>query len=453
MSKNIIVIGGGPGGYTCAIRLSELGAKVTLIEKDSLGGTCLNRGCIPTKAMVKSAEVFNTVKNAESFGISVAAPELNLEKIIDRKNNIVSDLNKGIEFLMRKNKIEHITGHAKLIDKNTVEISTTKEDIPTKLHADNIVIATGSRPFIPPIPGIDSSQILTSDSILDLTTLPQNLTIIGGGVIGMEFASIFNALGSKVTVIEMADSILGYIEPDIAKRALPLFKRKGIDIHLKSAVKSIERNIENFNISFDTPKESQQLTNQKILIATGRTSYTENLGLDELGIKTQNNFICIDNHCKTSIDTIYAIGDVTGGWMLAHTASNMAYHVAEQILEHPCPTPLDSIVPSCIFTFPEIASAGLSELEAKKNQVPVKTGKYMFSGNGKAKCIGETDGFVKVISREDTSEIIGLHIMGPHASDLIQEGVIAIQKGLTTTDLKHIIHPHPTLSEAIHEAL
>lgn len=453
MSKNIIVIGAGPGGYTCAIRLSELGAKVTLIERDSLGGTCLNRGCIPTKAMVKSAEVFNTIKDASSFGINVGAPVLNLEKIIERKNNIVNELNKGIAFLMKKNKIDHITAHAKIIDKNTVSISTTPEEPPTNLHADYIVIATGSKPSIPPIPGIDSPQILTSNSILDLTILPKNLTIIGGGVIGMEFASIFNALGSNVTVVEMASSILGNIEPDIAKRALPLFKRKGIDVHLNAAVKSIEKSGENFNVHFDTAKGNVQLQEQLVLVATGRTSYTKDLGLDDLAIQTQNNFITIDNHCKTNIDNIYAIGDVTGGWMLAHTASNMAYHVAEHILAHPHPTPLDSVVPSCIFTFPEIACAGTSEFEAKAAQIPVKTGKYMFSGNGKAKCLGETDGFVKVIAKEGTDEIVGLHIMGPHASDLIQEGVIAIQKGLTTTDLKHIIHPHPTLSETIHEAL
>jgi dihydrolipoamide dehydrogenase len=452
VDKKICIIGGGPGGYTCAIRLAQLGAHVTLIEKDTLGGTCLNRGCIPTKALLKSAEVMNTFKTAKEFGIIPQGFSLDFTKVMERKNNIVKKLHTGILLLMKKYQIKIIYGTASFVDPNTVAISHPGAP-PSFIHADFFVIATGSVPFIPPIPGVDSIGIHTSDSILHLDTLPQTTTIIGGGIIGMEFASILNAFGTKVRVIESMPSILGKIDPDISKRVLPLFKKQGIQIQTNTRVDQIKKTQTGYWLHGSDGSFESEFESESLLISTGRKAYCHGLGLENIGIELSDGFLWVNNQYQTKVENIYAIGDVTGGWMLAHTATHMGLICAQSILDDTPQGNLESIVPSCIFTFPEIAYVGLSEEDAKTQGISYKTAKIMFGANGKALCIGEGEGFVKVIAKEDTHQVLGVHIMGPHASDLIHEAVLILQKGLRTKDLWDVIHAHPTLSETFLESL
>ncbi len=451
MRKKVVVIGGGPGGYTCAIRLAQLGAEVALIEKDSLGGTCLNRGCIPTKALLKSAEVMNTLKKVEEFGIYPKEFSLNFSKVMERKNHIVQTLHDGILSLMKKNKIKIIKGTSSFADTKTLSISIDGK-ISSLIHGDYFVVATGSVPLIPPIQGVDTLGVHTSDSILHIDSLPQSITIIGAGVIGMEFASIFNALGSQVSVLETMPTILGKIESDIAKRVLPIFKKQGIQIYASTRVDEIQKREKGYSIHGIQGSFEIELESHAVLISTGRKPYYQGLGLDKIGILFENRNIWVDKQCKTNLPHIYAIGDVTGGWMLAHTASHSGIVCAQHIMGYKSLNDSESIVPSCIFTFPEIAYAGLTEGEAKAQGILVKTSKFMFGSNGKALCLGEGEGFVKVIAKEDTHQVLGVHIMGPHASDLIHEALLIIQKGFKTNDLIDVIHAHPTLSESLFES-
>ena len=459
MSKKVIVIGGGPGGYTAAIRLAQLGAQVTLIEKDNQGGTCLNRGCIPTKALVKSAEVANTISNASSFGVNVTGFEIDFQKIIQRKNDIVKKLCDGILALLKANKIDFLRGCGYFVDKNTVQVKLTGELETKTLHADNIIIATGSVPLIPPIEGAKLSGIHTSDTIMDIEKRPESLTIVGGGIIGMEFASIFQSLGTKVTVIEALPTILGKIDSDIVKRILPSFKKRGIDIHTSTSISSISHLSNEYTLAAQSKTGSIEIKSESLLIATGRKSFTEGLSLENLEIELNRSSILVDVFGRTTTENIYAIGDVTGGWMLAHTAAHQGMMVAHHIMDNgeiPHTLPMGhnnpvATVPSCIFTFPEIASAGLTESDLKEQDIPYKSSRFMFGANGKALCLGEGEGFVKVLASPE-GKVLGVHIMGPNASDIIHEAVLAIDKGITTNELSHIIHAHPTLSESLSEA-
>jgi dihydrolipoamide dehydrogenase len=447
----VMVIGGGPGGYSCAIKLSALGAEVSLVEKDALGGTCLLRGCIPTKAMIQSAKVAHTVKSAEVFGIRATGFDVDFSKVLERKNQIVNTLQEGISFLIQKNKVEWIKGTASFLDRQTVSI--LRPDGGTSTHtADYFVIATGSVPSIPPLPGADLPGLYTSDSILEMDALPSSITIIGGGFIGMEWASILNAMGTTVTVLEMAPSILGNVEPDIAKRALPIFKKQGIEIHTGAMVESIRKASDGYHIDAKTKTGPMAFLSEKVLFATGRRPHTKSLGLAHIGLPSDNQPILVDENARTSAQNIYAIGDVTGTTMLAHWAYYMGDIAAHHITHPTTKKTRQAVVPSCIFTFPEIAWAGLSEAEAKEKGIPTKSAKVLFSGNGKALCLGEKEGFVKVVAREDDHEILGVHIMGPHASDLIAEGVLALEKKMCTHEFSQIIHAHPTLSEVVADA-
>lgn len=508
MSKKVIVIGGGPGGYTAAIRLAQLGAHVTLIEKDNQGGTCLNRGCIPTKALVKSAEVANTIANASAFGVNVTGFEIDFGKIVERKNDIVKKLCDGILALLKANKVDFLRGCGYFVDKNTVEVKLSGDNEIKTLTADNIIIATGSIPFIPPIEGSNLPGIHTSDTIMDIQKRPESLTIIGGGIIGMEFASIFQSLGTKVTVIEALPAILGKIDSDIVKRMLPMFKKRGVDIYTGTTVSSISKTekvsqdanasetassaSQSNSTSTSTPVSTSEYTvnatgktgpleikSEALLIATGRKSYTEGLGLEKLGLEMNRSAIMVDPFGRTTTKNIYAIGDVTGGWMLAHAAAHQGIVAAQHIMgaahhineasehdtreaqddiatEHQTSHSSDNIhpigtIPSCVFTFPEIACAGLTESELKEQNIPYKSSRFMFGANGKALCLGEGEGFVKVLA-SDEGKVLGVHIMGPHASDLIHEAVLAMDKGITTAELSNMVHAHPTLSESLSEA-
>ncbi|MBU3090907.1 dihydrolipoyl dehydrogenase [Clostridium sp. CM028] len=450
MEKDIVIIGGGPGGYVAAIRAAQLGAKVCIVEKGELGGTCLNRGCIPTKALYRNAEILNTLKNINEFGIVVDSYSFSVEEIQNRKDKIVNQLVNGVEQLLKSNNIDVILGTACLKDKNTVSISLKNGEL-REIITKNIIIATGSIPLIPNIPGIDLPGVFTSENILEFKEVPNKLAIIGGGVIGVEFAGIFNALGSKVTVIEFLPSILAQVDTDLTKRLSVSLKRKGIDMSINTKVISIEKSNEQLIVTADGKKGEIVFTADNVLVSVGRTPMTEGLNIENLGISLNRRAIVVDENYETNIPGIYAIGDVNGISMLAHAATHQGKKVVERIMGYIAPYSSE-IIPSCIFAFPEIACVGITENEAKKKGMEYKTSKFLFGANGKALALGEGEGLVKVIATlEDI--IIGVHIMGPHASDLIHEGAMAINNNMNVSNIASMIHAHPTLSEAFEEAV
>lgn len=450
MDKDIIVIGGGPGGYVAAIRAAQLGAKVAIIEKGEFGGTCLNRGCIPTKVLYRNAEILNTLKDINEFGIRVDNYTIDVEQIQSRKETIVNQLVGGVEQLLKSNNIDIILGKASLKDKNTVSVLLSSGEL-QEITTKNIIMATGSIPSIPNIPGITLEGVYTSESILEFKEIPKRLAVIGGGVIGMEFAGIFNALGSKVNVIEFLPSILAPVDTDLTKRLSVSLKRKGIDINTNTKVLSIEKHDEGLIITTEGKKGEVKFEADNVLVSVGRTPMTFGLNLEGLGIELDRRAIKVDKNYETNIPNIYAVGDVNGKTMLAHAATHQGKKVAERIMGS-----VDShsteIVPSCIFVFPEISMVGITENEAKEKGIEYKTSKFLFGANGKALALGEGEGMVKVIASLDDT-IIGVHIMGPHASDLIHEGNLAINNNMKVDNITNMIHAHPTLSEAFEEAI
>lgn len=450
MEKDIVIIGGGPGGYVAAIRAAQLGAKVCIIEKGDLGGTCLNRGCIPTKALYKNAEILNTLKNISEFGIVIDSYSINLEQIQNRKAGIVNKLVSGVEQLLKANNVEIIIASAFLKDKNTVSAQLKNGDL-REITTKNIIIATGSIPSIPNIPGISLPGVFTSEDMLEFKEVPNSLAIIGGGVIGMEFAGIFNALGSKVTVIEFLPSILSLVDTDLTKRLSVSLKRKGMDINTGTKVISIEKSNEGLIVTAEEKKGQIIFSADNVLVSVGRTPVTEGLNIENLGIGINRKAIVVDENYETNIPGIYAIGDVNGKSMLAHAATHQGKKVVERIMGYTSSYSKE-VIPSCIFVFPEIACVGITENEAKEKGIEYKTSKFLFGANGKALALGEGEGMIKVIASLDNS-IIGVHIMGPHASDLIHEGAMAINKNMKVEDISSMIHAHPTLSEAFEEAV
>lgn len=450
MEKDIVIIGGGPGGYVAAIRAAQLGAKVCIIEKGELGGTCLNRGCIPTKALYKNAEILNTLNNIGEFGIVIDSYSINLEQIQNRKAGIVNKLVSGVEQLLKANNVEIIIASAFLKDKNTVSVELKNGDL-REITTKNIIIATGSIPSIPNIPGISLPGVFTSEDMLEFKEVPNSLAIIGGGVIGMEFAGIFNALGSKVTVIEFLPNILALVDTDLTKRLSVSLKRKGMDINTGTKVISIEKSNEGLIVTAEGKKGQIVFAADNVLVSVGRTPVTEGLNIESLGIGINRKAIVVDENYETNIPGIYAIGDVNGKSMLAHAATHQGKKVVERIMEYSSSYSKE-VIPSCIFVFPEIACVGITENEAKEKGIEYKTSKFLFGANGKALALGEGEGMIKVIASLDNS-IIGVHIMGPHASDLIHEGAMAINKNMKVEDISSMIHAHPTLSEAFEEAV
>lgn len=443
--KRVVIIGGGPGGYVAAIRLGNLGFDVTLIEKERIGGVCLNEGCIPTKALYRSAEVMNMASNLSEYGIAIdGVPMAEMEKIVQRKEEIVDTLVGGIEKLVEVSESKVIYGEAKII--NDKEVLVNGDTIPF----DKLIIATGSKTFIPPIKGAELKNVITSKELLDVKTIPENLIIIGGGVIGMEFAGIFNRFGSKVTVLEALPSILPNMDGEIVKRAKPLLKKQGIDVVTSVMVTKIKEKDNQLEVTYDTKKGPMTIKGDQVLMSTGRRPQLEGFGLEVLDLDLDPTGIVVDDEFRTSNPDVFAIGDVNGKWQLAHAASSQGEYVAELIAGED--STIGRIVPGCIFMFPEMASAGKTEEELKLEGTKYETSKFMLGANGKALTMGETDGLVKVIT-DDEEVIIGVHILGAHASDYIHEGVLAIEKRMNVDDLKSVIHAHPTLSEAFYESV
>ncbi|MDD2498700.1 MAG: dihydrolipoyl dehydrogenase [Desulfitobacteriaceae bacterium] len=451
MEKDLIVIGGGPGGYVAAIRAAQLGAKVVLIDEDKLGGTCLNRGCIPTKAFFKNAQVINTINSAEEFGISTGDFSFDMKMVQERKEDIVERLRGGIQQLLKANGVECVQGRGRLIDSRSVEVVSSLGNKET-LDAKNILIATGSLPTMLPIPGMELPKVMTSNEVLELDRIPKSMVIIGGGVVGIEFAGIFHSFGTEVTVLEYLPHILPTMDEEIVRRLTMLLKRRGIKIETSIEVKEVcRRGEEGLVVKALGKKGEAELLGETVLVSAGRTINIDGLNLYETGIKYDRKGIIVDEKFRTSLPSVYAIGDVIGGQMLAHVASEEGIAAVENMLGHDAGINYDD-VPSCVFSFPEIAAVGLTEQEAKKRNIPYLVSKFPFGANGKALTMGESDGLVKVIGEKDTGKIIGAHILGPHASDLIHEAALAVENGLTANDIGKTVHAHPTLGEAFLEA-
>ncbi len=446
--KDLAVVGGGIGGYSAAIRASQLGKSVVLISDGPLGGTCLNVGCIPTKALLHSAELFESIKGASKHGINVGDNiSFDYQKILDRKNQVVSMLVSGVKRLVESNGIEYINAKASFIDSNTLIAGDFE------VKAENIIIATGSVPTIPPIQGIELAGVMDSTAALSMDKMPKSIVIIGGGVIGLEFAQIFSSFDVKTTIIEMLPNVGGKIDSDIAFVVKDTFLKRGVDIKVDSAVRRIEKTEEGLRVVFASNGEENEIIAEKVLVSTGRKAYTEGLGLDKIGLELIKGKIPVNSNMKTKIPSIYAVGDVCSDIMLAHVAEEQGIIAAEKS-SGLNPEEFDyRIVPSCIYTDPEIAFVGMTEDEVKKSGVKYRVGVFELSGNGKTIIEDRTKNtFVKLIFDDVYDEMIGAHIYGPSATELIAEMSLAIKLEATADEIIQTIHAHPTVSESIKEA-
>lgn len=447
-----IVIGGGTGGYVAAIKLAQLGANVTLIEKKHIGGTCLNEGCIPTKVLLHTAEtIIKLETEAKEIGICIDNMRIDWNKLQERKLKVVEQLVNGIKTLLNSHKIEVILGEAYFINNNQIQI-TKQDGSKFKMGFDKAIIAVGSRPSSIPIPGIDNHNVITSTEALSLQKIPKSLAIIGGGVIGCEFASIYSALGSKITIIEMLPNIIPNMDSDIINILKSKLEQKGIKIYTNSKVTEINalgQETELIIESADGKKTS--LLAHKILLSTGRSPSTENLGLENTTIKTDKGFIQIDKNMQTTNKNIYAVGDCNGGTLLAHVAAAEGIFAAEFIMNR-SPKINFKTTPFCVYTSPEIAGVGMTEQQANYNGYKIKTGIFPLYANAKSIIVGESEGIIKFVTEKHTGEILGLHIIGPRATDLIMQGSLAIRLEATIDEIITTIYAHPTVSEAINEA-
>lgn len=446
---DIVVIGGGPGGYVTAIRAGQLGLKTLVIEKDKLGGICLNWGCIPTKSLLKNAEVLETLKHADEYGFSFENLKIDFSKAVKRSRDISSRLSKGIEFLLKKNKVDLLNGTAKIISNNSVEVSVgDKSEI---INSKNIIIATGARPRNIPGINIDRNKIITSSEAMVLDEIPKRLIIIGAGAIGVEFAYFYNTYGSKVTIIEMLPAILPVEDREVSKTLARVFQKNGIEILTETKVESVSAENE-VVVTVSQNGEKKEIVGDIALVAIGVQGNIENLGLENLGVKTEKSFIKVDEFYKTNVDGIFAIGDVNGPPWLAHVASAEGVICVEKIAgKNPHKIDYNNI-PGCTYSKPQVASVGLTEEKAIEKGYKTKIGRYNFRSHGKAMAMNESEGFVKLIFEERYGELLGAHIIGPEATEMIGELVMAKNLESTPEQIHRAIHAHPTLSEGIAEA-
>jgi dihydrolipoamide dehydrogenase len=451
---NIAVLGGGPGGYVAAIRAGQLGLRTVVIDKDRLGGICLNWGCIPTKSLLKNAEIYDTVKNhGEDFGITAKELTFDFTKIIKRSRNISERITSNVEILVKKNKVDRIKGFGKLVSKNQIDILDDSGKKVQSVNADKIIIATGARPrAVPSIP-IDRQNIITSTEAMNLPEQPKELIVIGAGAIGIEFAYFYSVLGTKVTVIEMLDSILPIEDKEVSDTLARSFRKRGIEIYTKTSVEKAEVKGKKVEVTISTDEEKKKLTADKVLSAIGVTGNVEGFGLEELDIELYKNHIKVDKSTyETNVKGIFAIGDVIGPPWLAHVASAEGIHCVEKIKGMNPPDINYETIPGCTYCQPQVASVGLTEAKAKENGYEVKIGKFPFMASGKAFAVGEREGFVKFVTDAKYGEILGVHIIGSEATELIAEATLAKTLEATTESIIKTVHAHPTLSESVMEA-
>ena len=450
IQTDIAILGGGPGGYVAALRAAQLGAQVALIEENTVGGVCLNVGCISTKALLRSAEVYRTFRRAETFGLRLegnVTPDWPAIQV--RKGDIVRQLVRGVEVLLRKAGVQVLQGRGRFVTPQTLEVTTA--DGMQRIDAKNVVIAAGSRPVRLPLPGMDLPDMLDSTGALALEALPKRLLVIGGGVIGVEFADIFNAFGVKVTVVEMLDRLLPQMDADLGPALAWTLGQRGVQFHLNSRVTRVDAVEGGLWAMIVTPDGEVGIEADRVLVAVGRRPNVEDVGLEAAGVRFDKAGIPVDAQMQTNVPGVYAVGDVTGGVLLAHVAMRGGEVAVENALGHTATLDLKT-VPWCVYTDPEIASVGLTEAQAREEGYDVRVGRFPLNANGKALTYGETDGFVKVVSEARFGEVLGLHIVAPHASDLIHEGGLALALEATLDELVTTVHGHPTLAETVREA-
>lgn len=448
---DLIVIGAGPGGYPAAVKAAKMGKKAAVVEMRELGGTCLNRGCIPTKTLMHTAELFHEFRKSELVGLQINEIGFNLKKMQTRKEEVTASLRDGIAGLLKKQKIAVYEGRGMVAASGRVEVK--KADGSTEsLEADKILIAVGSRPAMPPIPGADLPDVVNSDQILDkCDNLYKRFVIIGGGVIGMEFATIYQALGCEVTVIEAMDRILPGMDREISQNLKMIMKKRGVDIHSGAKVEKIVKGSEGLSVVYTEKDKLQEVSADGVLISVGRRPNTEGLFAEGMEPEMNRGMLVVDDSFATSIPGVYAIGDVIGGIQLAHMATAEGYAAVAHMFGEKPPQDLRT-VPSCVYTNPEIASVGMTADEAKAAGIETKSGKYIMSANGKSVLSLQERGFIKILTEAGTGKVIGAQMMCARATDMIGELALAIVKGLTAEDLASVIMPHPTFSEGISEA-
>lgn len=443
--RSVIVIGGGPGGYSAAIRAAQLGAKVTLIEADSPGGTCLNRGCMPTKALLHSAEAYLSAKNSASLGVEVQGLSLNWAKVQENRANVVKRLTDGVRGLIRLNRISYMSGSARFVDKKAVAVGGET------LGADSIIIAAGSVPAKPPIPGSDCPACIDSTACLSLEALPASLCVVGGGVVGLELATAYASFGADVTVLEAAEDILPAMDRELVARLKAWLARRGVKLTVSARVGKISPAPGGARVSYSSSGKAAELECEKVLLCTGRSPNTASLALEKCGIKTEKGFISVSDTLETACPGVYAVGDCTGKMMYAHAAMAMGRLSAENAMG--AKKAFDaSKIPACAYIGPELASLGLTEEQCKKEGIPYKLGSFPTAANGRSLVLGETDGLVKVIAGAKHGEILGVHILAPNAAELISQAALAIGLEATLDELCDTVHCHPTVSESLHEA-
>lgn len=443
---DLIIIGSGPGGYAGAIRASQLGLKTAIVERAELGGVCLNWGCIPTKALLKSASVYEYARHAAEYGVEIDKAEANLEKMVDRSRAVASQMSKGIEFLMKKNAIEVIAGQGKIVAPHKVEVEGTVYE------AKNIIIATGARPREFAAIPVDGVRVINSRHALTLSAKPETMVVVGSGAIGLEFASFFNTIGVKVTVIEYVDRIAPLEDAEISSTLERALRKAKITIMTSTSVEKVEVDGEKCKIQINGKKGAQTIEADVVLSAVGISANIENIGLEELGIAVERGKIVVDSNYKSSVDGIFAIGDVIATPALAHVATAEAIKCVEHIAGQN-PDPIDySIIPSCVYTTPEVSSVGLTEAQATEAGHEVRVGKFPFTASGKATAAGARDGMVKLVFDKSTDKLLGAHFVGLNVTEMVAEPTLALKLGATAMQIINTIHPHPTISEGVMEA-
>ena len=452
MSKyDLIILGSGPGGYVAAIRASQLGLKTAIIEKESLGGICLNWGCIPTKALIKSAEVFDYLKHAEDYGLKIKEYDKDFNAVVNRSRNVANTMSKGVNFLMKKNKIDVIIGHGTLLPGKKVLVQSENEE--KEVSAEHIIIATGARARELTNLKPDGKKIIEYRKAMTLEKQPKKMVIVGSGAIGVEFAYFYNAMGTEVTIVEYQPRIVPVEDEDISKQMEKIFVKSGIKVLTSSEVKEVQENGKSLKVVIEKDGKSSDIDADVVLSAVGIKANIENIGLEELGVNVENDKIVVDSFYNTNVPGYYAIGDVTGGQSLAHVASAEGIICVEKIAGLDVDKLDYENIPGCTYSQPEIASVGLTELQAKEKGYELKVGKFPFTASGKAQASGTPDGFIKVIFDAKYGEWLGCHMIGSGVTDMIAEAVLGRKLETTGHEVLKSVHPHPTMSEAVMEAV